>query len=65
MKDVYITYKQAMLRRLKQQEKEYINDFTKNMDRQILEDTIVSWSNDKELLPYVKLLKKKRRTITK
>jgi len=33
------------------------------MDRQVLEDTIDSWSKDPEMKNYVTLLKFKRRTI--
>jgi hypothetical protein len=44
---------------------DYINDFTKNMDRQMLEDTITSWSKDPELKNQVHLLKIKRLEIKK
>jgi hypothetical protein len=63
MSDVEITYKKAMERKLKRQEKEYVDEFTKNFDRQMLEDTIDSWNRTEELKPFVHLLKKKRRTI--
>ena len=35
----------------------------KNMDRQVLEDTIDSWLKHSEMKKYVTLLKLKRRTI--
>lgn len=38
---------------------------TKNCDRQMLEDLIVTWSMDKELKPYLNLLKNKRKIIRK
>ncbi len=65
MQDVYITYKEAYLRNVEKSKKEYIDRFTANMDRQMLEDTITTWERDKELKKYVPLLKKKRRTVIK
>jgi hypothetical protein len=61
MKDVEISYRKAMLRNLKKKESDFIDQFTKDMDRQMLEDTILSWSKDDELKKYIDLLKKKRR----
>lgn len=43
----------------------YIDEITANMDRQILEDTILSWSKNPKSKPYMHLLKKKRRIIKK
>jgi len=63
MNDVAITYSKAMARKLKDRDKEYVDEFTKNFDRQMLEDTIESWSRSKELKPFIQLLKMKRRTI--
>lgn len=63
MSDVEITYRKAMERKLKKREKEYVDEFTKNFDRQMLEDTIDSWNRTKELQPFVHLLKRKRLTI--
>lgn len=37
-----------------------IDEMVKNMDRQILEDTIVDWEKKPEMLPYLDYLRKKR-----
>lgn len=42
---------------------DYVDRIAENMDRQILEDTIVDWEKDPERKAYVDLLKIKRRTI--
>jgi hypothetical protein len=39
---------------------ERINHITKNFDRQMLEDLIVSWSKDEKMVKFLKHLKKKR-----
>lgn len=44
---------------------EYIDEITANMDRQMLEDTILSWTKNPRTAPYVNDLKKKRREIKK
>jgi hypothetical protein len=63
IKDVEITYRKNMIQKLKKNESAFIDDFTKNMDRQVLEDTIDSWSNHSEMKKHVTMLKLKRRTI--
>jgi hypothetical protein len=61
--DVEITYRKTMLKKLKINTENFIVDYTKNMDRQMLEDTINHWNKDEELKNYVTLLKLQRRTI--
>lgn len=63
VEEVYQTYRKNLIRNVKESSMDYINDFTKNMDRQMLEDTILSWSKDPELKNQVHLLKIKRRDI--
>lgn len=64
---VEITYKKALTKKIKvlneEKRTEYINKTTKNMDRQMLEDTIKTWESDLELKKYVDLLKMKRKEI--
>lgn len=48
--------------KIKQTELE-IDLMVKNMDRQMLEDTILDWSKKDNLIPYLDYLKKKRQTI--
>lgn len=40
-----------------------IDEMVKNMDRQMLEDTIADWSNKPELLPYLDYLRQKRQVV--
>jgi hypothetical protein len=40
-----------------------IEEMVKNMDRQMLEDTIKDWENKPELLPYMDYLRQKRRVV--
>lgn len=63
IEDVKQTYAKIEERNLHQQRLEYIEKITKDMDRQILEDTIVDWEKDEKRKPYVKYLKQKRREI--
>lgn len=63
MKCVEISYREAMLRRLRENNKEFIINYTKSMDRQMLEDTIISWDNDDKLKNHVTMLKLQRRVI--
>lgn len=65
VEEVYQTYRKNLIRNVKNSAMDYINDFTKNMDRQMLEDTITSWSKDPELKNQVHLLKIKRLEIKK
>jgi hypothetical protein len=46
VEEVYQTYRKNLIRNVKNSAMDYINDFTKNMDRQMLEDTITSWRTD-------------------
>ncbi len=61
------TYKQVEERKQQEQKKqaqqEFIDDIVKNFDRQMLEDTIISWQTDEDLKKYVPLLKLKRKII--
>lgn len=64
------TYEQVLDRYQKDAEKsfktkvvEYVDRITENMDRQILEDTILDWEKDPIRKPYVNLLKRKRKTV--
>ena len=61
--EVMKTYKKSLIQNVTERRLEYIEKLTKNMDRQVLEDTIDSWSNDKDLKPHVYLLKRQRRII--
>ena len=63
IEDVKQTYAKIEERNLHQQRLEYIEKITKDMDRQILEDTIVDWEKDVARKPYVKYLKMKRKTV--
>jgi ribosomal protein S7 len=56
-------HKKSLLRNITDKRLEYIEKLTKNMDRQVLEDTIDSWNNDRDLKPHVSLLKRQRRII--
>lgn len=49
--------------RKKQEFQNYINEITKDMDRQMLEDMIFDWQKDPKRRPYVNELKKKRKEI--
>jgi exonuclease VII small subunit len=40
--------------------KNEIEEMVKNMDRQMLEDTIKDWENKPELLPYMDYLRQKK-----
>lgn len=61
--DVLISYRKKMIQELEKNKFDFIDKHTKNMDRQVLEDTIDSWSKHSEMKKYVTLLKLKRRTI--
>ena len=63
MESVEITYRKTMAKKLKENESAFIDNFTKNMDRQVLEDTIHTWGNHAELKKHIAVLKLKRRTI--
>ena len=61
--DIQISYRKKMIQELEKNKLAFIDKYTKNMDRQVLEDTIDSWSKDPEMKNYVTILKLKRRTI--
>lgn len=63
LEQVENTYKKALLKKLTEKRQEFVVDFTKSMDRQMLEDTINHWDKDKELKNYVTMLKMQRRVI--
>ena len=63
--DVMVTYKKMHDRVMERKVDNYIDEITKTMDRQMLEDTILSWSKDSATKNYVEKLKLKRKTITK
>ncbi len=43
--------------------KNHIDNLVKEMDRQMLEDTIIDWSKKPEMTPYLNYLKSKRKSI--
>ncbi|TYP71509.1 hypothetical protein [Aquimarina intermedia] len=61
--DVQITYKKNTEKKKLEKIKRHIDGITKNMDRQMLEDTITDWQKDPIKKPYVRLLKAKRKSI--
>ncbi len=61
--DVMKTYQKNADKLFEKKVAAYVDRIVKNMDRQILEDTIVDWEKDPVRKPYVNLLKAKRRTI--
>jgi hypothetical protein len=63
MEDVKKSYAKTDKKNFKKRVENYIDRITKNMDRQLLEDTITDWSRDPERKPYLDLLKRKRKTI--
>lgn len=63
LKAVKITYRKTMLKTLEKDQHAYIDKITKNMDRQLLEDTIDSWEKHSDMKKHISILKLKRRTI--
>lgn len=67
IEDVKKAYAKKNIRLTQQQfienVKSHIEHITKAMDRQMLEDTILDWSKDKDKKPFLRLLKEKRKTI--
>lgn len=61
--DVNITYNNIKKLNLKKHAQEYVDKISENMDRQLLEDTILDWSKYPERKIYLNLLKLKRKTI--
>lgn len=56
-------YQRAKMKADRLKREQYIENMVQNFDRQMLEDTIISWQKDDEMKGYVPLLKRKRRTI--
>lgn len=65
IEDVMHTYTKNVSRDRLRKIKNYVDRIVKDMDSQILEDTIVSWSKDDQRKDFVYLLKSKRRQIKK
>lgn len=65
VEDVKKTYSENQKKQNWEKAKDYVERITRNMDRQILEDTIVDWEKDPKKKYYVKLLKAKRKEIRK
>lgn len=63
LEDVYKSYRKNLLRKLNVNKQHFVENFTKKMDRQMLEDTITSWTKDPDLQKHVQLLKFQRRNI--
>jgi hypothetical protein len=63
MEDVKKTYSEINKKNLKKRVQNHIDKITKNMDRQMLEDTITDWNRDSKRKPYIDLLKRKRKII--
>lgn len=61
--DVQKTYAKARDKTKLQKVKDYIEKITSDMDRQLLEDTIIEWEKCPKRKPYLRHLKAKRRTI--
>jgi hypothetical protein len=61
--DVEFTYRKTMIKKIESDAESFIINYTKNMDRQMLEDTINHWSRDKQLTKHVEILKSQRRVI--
>lgn len=60
---VAITYARIEEKKRLKKIQAHVEKITKNMDRQMLEDTILDWQKDPKKASYVELLKKKRKTI--
>lgn len=59
-----ISFKKKLLKKkYKNKVQQHVDHITKNMDRQMLEDTILDWSKDKEKYKWVYMLKEKRRFV--
>lgn len=63
--DVVSTYKKISENNMTKKVEIYVDEITKNMDRQLLEDTIIDWEKDPIKKPYLDILKRKRKTIIK
>jgi len=61
--DVKATYKKINQKNLTKKVQIYVDQITKNMDRQLLEDMIVDWEKDPKRKPYIQILKAKRKLL--
>ena len=61
--DVCATYEKLQEVNKLKEVKNYIEKITENMDRQMLEDTIIDWEKDEKKKPYIDYLKRKRKEI--
>jgi hypothetical protein len=61
--DVRITYEKLAKKNKIIQVEKYVDEITKNMDRQLLEDTILDWGKDPIKKPYLDILKRKRKEL--
>ena len=63
MEQVQHVYQEVKRRNAHKERLQAIDRYVANFERQMLEDTIVSWAKDTEFAPYVDYLKAKRRVI--
>lgn len=63
--DVKATYEKIQESKIISKVELYVDKITSVMDRQLLEDTIVDWEKDPVKKPYLDILKRKRKEITK
>lgn len=61
--DVKATYDKIKEKLMIKKVEEYVERITLNMDRQLLEDTIVDWDKDPIRKPYLYILKRKRKEL--
>lgn len=61
--DIAATYKEIRNKARKRKVEAFVDEITQNMDRQMLEDTIVDWEKDEERKPWIYLLKEKRQSV--
>lgn len=61
--DVEYTYKKIQRAKKERDISDFVDETTKNMDRQMLEDTITEWGKHDVYKNYIHLLKLKRKTI--
>jgi len=61
--DVKFTYEKLKILNQYKKVEIYVDKITQNMDRQLLEDTIIDWEKDQVKKPFLDILKRKRKTI--
>lgn len=61
--DILSYRKKLWRKKIKDKVQAYVDDITKNMDRQMLEDFIIDWEKDNEKSEWVYMLKEKRKQI--